>query len=79
MEYLILKSVKAFGKRYERGQIVDESQLRCPRVLIGEHKVTPVIAVSSSISPAAEASTEASEQEKEVKKPVKLSFKSKEA
>lgn len=79
MKYLILKPLRAFGKRYERGQIVDESQLRCPRILIGEHRVTPVIAVSSSISPAEEASSEASEQDKEVNKPVKLSFKKKEA
>lgn len=83
MRYLVLKPIKAFGKRYKRGQIVEDSQLRCPRILIGERKITPIKdeinnAVSSSISPAEEASPEASEQDKEVKKPVKLSFTKKE-
>ena len=53
MKYLVLKTIRAFGKRYERGAIIEESQVRSPRILIGEHKITPVRDdVSSSISPA---------------------------
>lgn len=53
MKYLVLKTIRAFGKRYERGAIIEEAQVRSPRILIGEHKITPVREdVSSSISPA---------------------------
>lgn len=93
MKYLVLKPFRAFGKRYERGQIVDESQIRCPRIRVGERKIIPLKAVSSSITPEDEASTEASPQvevstditsddetstDVEVKTPVKLSFGKKE-
>ena len=90
MKYLVLKTIRAFGKRYERGAIIEEAQVRSPRILIGEHKITPVREdVSSSISPAVtdtepvEAEAKVSEepvevsvpqQEKEVKKPVRLYF-----
>ncbi len=89
MTYLVLKPIRVRGKRYERGEFVDETQVRTPRILVGEHKLTPVHAVSSSISPAVadtkpvEAEAKVSEepvevsvpqQEKEVKKPVRLSF-----
>lgn len=89
MKYLVLKPFRAFGKRYERGDIVEETQVRSPRIRIGEHKIAPIIAVSSSISPAVETSAPADtsdkseepvaespqQESKEVKKPVKLSFK----
>lgn len=86
MKYLVLKTIRAFGKRYERGAIIEESQVRSPRILIGEHKITPVREdVSSSISPAEEDSIQAAapeetvaestqQEETEVKKPVRLSF-----
>lgn len=76
MKYLVLKPIRAYGKRYERGDFVDETQVRTPRILIGEHKLTPVKAVSSSISPAEAVTDEPPQQvTEEVKKPVKLSFK----
>lgn len=87
MKYLVLKPIRAYGKRYERGDFVDETQVRTPRILVGEHKITPVKAVSSSISPAEPAPIEASKEvpvepakqvAEEAKKPVKLSFKKKE-
>lgn len=74
MKYLVLKPFRAFGKRYERGDIVDETQVRSLRIRIGEHKLAPVIAVSSSISPAKAVSPEVAEQVTEDKKPVRLSF-----
>jgi hypothetical protein len=53
MKYLVLKPLKIFGKRYERGDIIEDAQVRCARILIGERKITPVLNdVSSSISPA---------------------------
>lgn len=76
MKYLVLKPIRAYGKRYERGDFVDETQVRTPRILVGEHKITPVKAVSSSISPAEAVPDEPPQQvTEEVKKPVKLSFK----
>lgn len=76
MKYLVLKPIRAYGKRYERGDFVDETQVRTPRILVGEHKITPVKAVSSSISPAEAVTDEPPQQvTEEVKKPVKLSFK----
>lgn len=76
MKYLVLKPIRAYGKRYERGDFVDETQVRTPRILIGEHKITPVKAVSSSISPAEAVTDEPPQQvTEEVKKPVRLSFK----
>ena len=77
MNYLVLKPIKAFGKRYERGAIIEASDVRCAKILVGEHKITPIKAISSSIMPEEEA-TAASEQVKEDKKPVKLSFSKKE-
>jgi hypothetical protein len=53
MKYLVLKPLKIFGERYERGDIIEDAQVRCARILIGERKITPVLNdVSSSISPA---------------------------
>ena len=53
MKYLVLKPLKIFGKRYERGDIIEDAQVRSARILIGERKITPVQNdVSSSISPA---------------------------
>lgn len=53
MKYLVLKPLKIFGARYERGDFIEDAQVRCARILIGEHKITPVQNdVSSSISPA---------------------------
>ena len=76
MTYLVLKPIRVRGKRYERGEFVDETQVRTPRILVGEHKLTPVHAVSSSISPAEAVTDEPPQQvAEEVKKPVKLSFK----
>lgn len=86
MKYLVLKPIRSYGKRYERGDIVDETQVRTPRILVGEHKLAPVLAVSSSISPAEAAAEEqipevaeqVSEDKQPDKKPVKLSFKKEE-
>lgn len=78
MKYLVLKPFKSYGKHYNRGDIVDETQVRSPRIRVGEHKLAPVKAVSSSISHAAAASTEAAAAAKEDKKPVRLSFTKKE-
>lgn len=86
MKYLVLKPLKIFGVRYKRGDFIEDAQVRSARILIGEHKITPVLNdVSSSISPAAvdlmpedslrESVAESAQQEvKEVKKPVRLSF-----
>ena len=80
MKYLVLKPIRAYGIRYERGELIDETQVRTPRILIGEHKITPVKAVSSSIKPAVEESHVDSSvlQVKEDKKPTRLSFKKEE-
>ena len=74
MKYLVLKTIRAFGKRYERGAIIEEAQVRSPRILIGEHKITPVREdVSSSISPAV-ADTKPVEAEAKVsEEPVEVS------
>lgn len=74
MKYLVLKTIRAFGKRYERGAIIEEAQVRSPRILIGEHKITPVREdVSSSISPAV-ADTKPVETEAKVsEEPVEVS------
>lgn len=78
MKYLVLKPIKAFGKRYQRGDIIKSTDVRCANILVGEHKLAPILAVSSSINPEEGASKEAPEQAVEVKKPVKLSFSKKE-
>lgn len=73
MQYLVLRPFKCFGIRHERGQLISDKDIRCPRILIGEKKI--IEAVSSSITPGLCAADIADtiQETKEVKKH-KLSF-----
>lgn len=50
MEYLVLRRFRSFGKLLVKGMVVDESEIRSPRLRMAEGKITP--AVSSSTVPA---------------------------
>lgn len=49
MKYLVLRRFRTYGKLLYKGDIVDESQLRSPRLFLAEGRIVP--AVSSSIVP----------------------------
>lgn len=50
MKYLVLHSFRSFGVRHVKGEVVDEAEVRSPRLRISEGKIVP--AVSSSAEPA---------------------------
>lgn len=49
MTYLVVIPFRSFGKTLKRGQLVDESEIRSPRIRYSEGKIVP--AVSSSEIP----------------------------
>jgi hypothetical protein len=49
MKYLVLRTFRSFGKQLTRGTLIDETEVRSPRIRISEGKITP--AVSSSDIP----------------------------
>lgn len=50
MEYLVLRRFTSFGKLLIKGTVVDESEIRSPRLRMAEGRIVP--AVSSSTVPA---------------------------
>ena len=51
MEYLVLRRFSSYGRLLIKGTVVDESEIRSPRLRMAEGKIVP--AVSSSTVPAA--------------------------
>lgn len=52
MKYLVLRGFRSFGKWHEKGDYVDETEIRSPRLRITEGKI--IQAVPSSNIPAEE-------------------------
>lgn len=50
MKYLVLTRFRSYGKQFEKGMVVDESEVRSPLLRMSEGKIVP--AVSSSTVPA---------------------------
>lgn len=50
MKYLVLTRFRSYGKQFEKGMVVDESEIRSPMLRMSEGKIIP--AVSSSTVPA---------------------------
>ncbi len=49
MKYLVLHSFTSYGRLLRKGEVVDEAEIRSPRLRISESKIIP--AVSSSPEP----------------------------
>lgn len=49
MKYLVLHNFRSYGKRHVKGEVVDEAEVRSPRLRISEGKIVP--AVSSLAEP----------------------------
>lgn len=43
MQYLVLRPFKTFGNFYKRGDVVDEKEIRSPRIRVSEGKIVPVV------------------------------------
>lgn len=59
MKYLVLRRFRSYGKQFEKGMVVDESEIRSPLLRMSEGKIVP--AVSSSTVPAEPGDDEISE------------------
>lgn len=48
MEYLVLRSFTSYGKLLKKGTIVDETEIRNPRLRRSEKKIYPVVSSSKT-------------------------------
>lgn len=83
MKYLVLHNFRSYGKRHIKGEVVDEAEVRSPRLRISEGKIVPAVSSSAEpdqqgvAAPVVQASATLGETNKavgEVKAKVSLSF-----
>ena len=55
MQYLVLRGFRSFDKYLEKGTVVDEADIRSPRLRLSEGKIVPAV---SSLDVPAEFGTE---------------------
>ena len=60
MKYLVLHTFRSFGRTLRKGEVVDESAIRSPRLRLSERKI--VLAVEAPLNPAVISSGESEQQ-----------------
>lgn len=48
MKYLILRSFRSYGVTLHKGEVVDEAQIRSPRLRRSEGKIIPAVSSSAA-------------------------------
>lgn len=43
MKYLVLHTFRSFGRTLRKGEVVDESAIRSPRLRLSERKIVPAV------------------------------------